>query len=179
MGMLNSSIVISWGWQCKSQKAGSFHRQDRFSLCNTAALWNFIASLSGYILQKIYWIPLFTILLLFYVFKVGKAKSATQSVLMILAMNELFQKSFNVFYFTPKKYISLILHPFPLCLFFSIIVFLLWFLTATILLIQAPLPIQSHKNTLLWLKIHIWMEFFWNQKFIFFHKRNFNPKFIN
>ena len=134
--------------------------------------------LLGIYCKKVYWIPLFTKLLLFYVFKFDKAKSATQSVLMILTMNGLFQKNFNVFYFTPKKYISLALHPFPL-LFFSIIVFILWFLTAAILLIQAPLPIQSHKNALLRLKIHIWMEFFWNQKFLLFHKRNFNPKFIN
>ena len=31
---------------------------------------------------------------------------------------------------------------------------------------------------LLQLKIHIWMKFSWNQKFIFVHKRNFNPKVI-
>ena len=42
--------IISWGWRCKSQKGGSFHRESRFSLCNTAVLWNFIASLTGYIL---------------------------------------------------------------------------------------------------------------------------------
>ena len=34
--------------------------------------------LLGIYCKKIYWIPLFTILLLFYVFEVGKAKSATQ-----------------------------------------------------------------------------------------------------
>ena len=32
--------------------------------------------------KRFYWIPLFTILLLFYMFEVGKAKSATQNVLM-------------------------------------------------------------------------------------------------
>ena len=26
--------VIDWGWRCKSQKGGSFHREGRFSLCN-------------------------------------------------------------------------------------------------------------------------------------------------
>ena len=31
-------------------KGGSFHREDRLSLCNTAVLQNFIASLTGYIL---------------------------------------------------------------------------------------------------------------------------------
>ena len=30
--------VIIWGWQCKSQNGGSFHREGRFSLCNTAVL---------------------------------------------------------------------------------------------------------------------------------------------
>ena len=36
--------VINWGWRCKSQKRSSFHREGRFSLCNTAILWNFIGS---------------------------------------------------------------------------------------------------------------------------------------
>ena len=30
--------VINWGWRCKSQKGDSFHREGRFSLCNTAVL---------------------------------------------------------------------------------------------------------------------------------------------
>ena len=72
---------------------GSFHREGRFSLCNTAVLWNFIASLTGYC-KRFYWIPLFTILLSFSVFEVGKAKRATQIVLMILTLNGLFQKIF-------------------------------------------------------------------------------------
>ena len=38
--------------------------------------------------------------MLFYVFEVSKAKSATQSVLMILTLNGLFQKNIYVFYFT-------------------------------------------------------------------------------
>ena len=37
--------VINWGRQCKSQKGDSFYREGRFSLCNTAVLWNFIARL--------------------------------------------------------------------------------------------------------------------------------------
>ena len=103
--------------------------------------------LLGIYCKRFYWIPLFTILLLFYVFEVGKAKSATQSVLMILTLNGLFQKIFQVFqcfclfftflllfftlllnflvfYFTPENSISLT-PPFSLCLFFSIIVFVL------------------------------------------------------
>ena len=45
--------------------------------------------LLGIYCKRFYWILLFTILLLFYVFEVGKAKSATQSVLMILTLNGL------------------------------------------------------------------------------------------
>ena len=73
--------------------------------------------LLGIYCKRFYWIPLFTILLLFYVFEVGKAKSATQSVLMILTLNGLFQKNFQVFYFTPENSLSLNLPPSP-CLFF-------------------------------------------------------------
>ena len=40
----------------------------------------------------------FTILLLFYVHEVGKAKSAIQSVLMILTLNGLFQKKILIFF---------------------------------------------------------------------------------
>ena len=57
--------------------------------------------------KSFYWISLFTILLSFYLFEVGKGKSATQSVLMILTLNELFQKNFQVFYFTPDNAIFL------------------------------------------------------------------------
>ena len=139
--------------------------------------------LLGIYCKSFYWIPSFTIPLLFYVFEIGKAKSATSSVLMILTRNGLFQKNFQTlgFYFTPKNVISLTLpHPFPpVCFFHYSIV--LWFPTVTILLIQAPLPIATvlHKSTLFQLKMHIWMEFFRNQKFIFLHKINFNPKVIN
>ena len=42
--------VINWGWRCNSKKGDSFHREGRFSLCNTDVLGNFFASLSGYIL---------------------------------------------------------------------------------------------------------------------------------
>ena len=50
--------------------------------------------LLGIYCKRFYWIPRFTILLLFYVFEVGKAKTATQSVLMILTLNGLFQENF-------------------------------------------------------------------------------------
>ena len=44
--------------------------------------------------RKLYQISLLTILPLFYVFEVKKAKSATQSDLMILKLSGLFQKNF-------------------------------------------------------------------------------------
>ena len=44
--------------------------------------------LLGVYCKRFYWIPLFTVLL-FYMFEVGKAKSATQSVLMILILNSI------------------------------------------------------------------------------------------
>ena len=99
--------VINWGWWCKWQKGGggeggSFHREGRFSLCSTAVLWNFIASLTGYC-KRFYWIPLFTILLLFYVFEVGKAKSATQSVLIIITCWAILEK-FLGFLLYPWKF---------------------------------------------------------------------------
>ena len=53
--------------------------------------------LLGIYCKRFYQIPLFTILLLFYVFEVGKAKIATQSVLMILTLNGLFLKMFRFF----------------------------------------------------------------------------------
>ena len=68
--------VINWGCQSKSQKGGLSHREDRFLLCNAAALSNFTANLTGYILKRFYLIPLLTTLLLFYVFEFGKAKNS-------------------------------------------------------------------------------------------------------
>ena len=50
--------------------------------------------LLGIYCKRFYRIPLFTMLLLFYVFEAGKAKSATHSVLMILTLKGLFQKKF-------------------------------------------------------------------------------------
>ena len=44
--------VINCRWRM-SQKGDSFHREGRFSLCNTAVLGKFIASLTGYILKLI------------------------------------------------------------------------------------------------------------------------------
>ena len=80
----------------------------------------FLQVLLGIYCKRFYWIPLFTILLLFYVFEVGKAKSATQSVLMILTLNGLFQKNFQVFYFTPENSLSLTLPSSPSVCFFPL-----------------------------------------------------------
>ena len=90
--------VINWGWRCKSQKGGSFHREEKFSLLYCETL---LQVLLGIYCKRFYWIPLFTILLLFYVFQVGKAKSATQSVLMILTLNRL--KVFTLLLEIPDK----------------------------------------------------------------------------
>ena len=53
--------------------------------------------LLGIYCKRFYWIPLFAILLLFQVFEVGKAKSATQSVLMIFTLNGYSRKIFRFF----------------------------------------------------------------------------------
>ena len=98
------------------------------------------------------------------------SKSATQSVLMVLTLNGLFQKNSQVFYFTPENPIS------HICLFF-------FNYSVCTVISDCNHPFDTSIFTqsltrihLLQLKIHIWMEFFWNQKFLFFHKRNFNPK---
>ena len=72
--------------------------------------------LRGIYCKKFYSIPLFTILLLFYVFEVGKAKSATQIVL-IKKLNGLFQKNFQAYFFSPENSLSLNLPLPPVCFF--------------------------------------------------------------
>ena len=111
--------------------------------------------------------------------KLAKPKVQLKSVLMILTLNGLFQKYFQVFYFTPENSISLILSLPPQFVFFHY--------SVCTLISDCNHPFDtstfthtvSQEYTLLQLKIHIWMEFFWSQKFLFFHKRNFNPKVIN
>ena len=65
----------------KGGGGGSFHREERFSLMYCETL---LQVLLGIYYKRFYWRPLFTILLLLYVFEIGKAKSATQSVLMLM-----------------------------------------------------------------------------------------------
>ena len=55
------------GWQWKPQRGTPLIREGGFSLCNTAVMWKFIVSLTGYC-KKFSGIPLFTVLLLFYLF---------------------------------------------------------------------------------------------------------------
>ena len=87
--------VINWGWRCKSQKGGTLFIGKAGShyviLLSCETLYQVLLGIYG---KRFYWIPLFTILLLFYMFEVGKVKSATQIVLMILTLNGLFQKVF-------------------------------------------------------------------------------------
>ena len=83
--------VISWGWWCKSQKGALLIGKAGSHYVILLYCETLLQVLLGIYCKRFYWIPLFTILLLFYVFEVGKAKSATQSVLMILTLNGLFQ----------------------------------------------------------------------------------------
>ena len=85
--------AINWGWRCKSQRGAIFIGKAGSAIillyCETL-----LKVLLGIYCKTLYWIPLFTILLLFYVFDADKAKNATQSVLMTLTLNGLFQKYF-------------------------------------------------------------------------------------
>ena len=74
--------VINWGWRCKSQKGALFIGKAGSHCVILLYCETLLQVLRGIYCKKFYSIPLFTILLLFYVFEVGKAKSATQSVLM-------------------------------------------------------------------------------------------------
>ena len=164
--------VINWGWRCKSQKGALFLGKAGSHCVMLLSCEVFLQVLLGIYCKRFYWIPSFhytTVLL-----RVWGLQSQTCNS---KCPNETLNSNFLLY---PWKFIILKPTPFPVC-FFSVIVFVYcnFWLQSSILLIKAPLPIQSHKNTLLQLKIHIWMEFFWNQKFLFFHKRNFNPKVIN
>ena len=111
--------VTNWGWWCKSQKRALFIGKTGsyyiiLLYCETS-----MQVLLAIYCERFYWIPLFTILLLFYVFEVGKAKYATQSVLMILTLTVLFQKNFlGTFRYFPENSISLILSRSPSVYFF-------------------------------------------------------------
>ena len=100
--------VVNWGWRCKLQKGASLHREGRFSLCNTAVLWNFVASLTGYILQKILLDTSFhyaTVVLRVWGLQSQKCNSDCPNE----KLNGLFQKNFQVFNSTHENSLSLTL----------------------------------------------------------------------
>ena len=78
--------VISWGWWCKSQKGALLIGKAGSHYVILLSCETLLQVLLGIYCKRFYRIPLFTILL-FYVFEVGKAKSATQSFLMVLTLN--------------------------------------------------------------------------------------------
>ena len=130
--LVSSHIYKIWAnrgknvwWMLKSHQlgvameGGSFHREGRFSLCNTAVLWIFNASFTGYILWKVLLDTSFhytTVVLRLWGWQSQKCNS----------------KYPNTMSFWYKH-----LYPYSL-----------------------------ERIHLLQLKIHIWMEFFGNQKFL-------------
>ena len=77
-GMLKSHQL---GVAMQVTKGGSFIGKAG-SLCVMLYCETFLQGLLGIYCKRFYWISLFTILLLFYVFEIDKAKSASQNVLM-------------------------------------------------------------------------------------------------
>ena len=110
--------VINWGWRCKSQKGALFIWKAGSHCVILLYCETLLQVLLGIYCKRFYWIPLFTILLLFCVFEVGKAKSATQSILMKHRMG--YSRKIFKFLLYPWKFIILNPTSFPLCLFFSI-----------------------------------------------------------
>ena len=90
---------INQGWRCKSQKGDYFHKEGRFYviLLSCETLLQVLLSIYG---KRFHRIGLFTTLALFCEFEAGKAKRATQSVLVVLTLNGLLEKFFQVFEFT-------------------------------------------------------------------------------
>ena len=81
---------------------------------------------------------------------------------------------FSSNYFNPENSIFLTLPLFPLCFFPLLCLYFNFWLQASFWYKYL------YPYSLTWihmqLQIHIWMEFFRNKKFTFFHKRNLNPK---
>ena len=97
--------LINWGWQCKSTLGGALFIGKAGSHCVILLCFEaFLLVLLVIYCKRFYWILLFTIRLLFNVFEVGKAKSATQNVLMKHWMGYS-RKIFKLF------------TPFPVCFF--------------------------------------------------------------
>ena len=151
-------LIVTNLW-CKSQKGGSFHWERRFSLCNTAVLWNFIVSLTGYIPT----VKDFTGYLFSLYYCCFKCLRLAKPNVQLKCPNDIntewaLTEKFSSFYFTPENSIFLTLPLSPLFVFFHYSVCTAIsdcnhpFHTSTFTL-------QSHKNTLLQLKIHIWSSF--------------------
>ena len=95
------SKVISWGWECKSQKESLFIGKAGSHYVIMLYCETLLQFWLGIYCKKFYWILLFTILLLLYVFEVGKAKSATQSV----------PNDINTEWAIPERFLSFLLYP--------------------------------------------------------------------
>ena len=118
------SKVISWGWRCKSKKGTVFIGKTGSHYVILLYYETLLQVLLGIYCKRFYQIHLFTILLLLYVFEVGKAKSTTQIILMILTLNGLFQKKIQAFYFTLGKSREIKLHTQKLCIYNCVVPFI-------------------------------------------------------
>ena len=76
--------VINWGWRCKSRRGALFIGKAGSDCVILLYCETLLQVLLGTYCKRFYRRPLFTKLLLLYMFEVGKAKSAIQSVLMKL-----------------------------------------------------------------------------------------------
>ena len=167
------------GWRCKSQKEGSFHRKGRFWLCNTAVLWNFIASLTGYILQKILLDTSFhytTVALRVWGWQSQKCNSKCPN-------------DNNTEWAIPEKFSSFLLYSWklhilnPLPPFSPLFAFFHCSVCTAISDCNHPFDRSTITHTALQEYIiateNTYLELFWNRKFLFSQKRNHNPKVIN
>ena len=80
---MEKTLRTSFGVEMQATRRDNFYEKEGFSLCNTAAL-KLILSAIGYCKLFFTTVPLFPILLLFYLFvsiEIDKTKSAIQSIL--------------------------------------------------------------------------------------------------
>ena len=132
------------GVKMQVTKGGSFHRESRFSLCNTAILWNFIAyglyTVKGFIM---YFFHYTAVALCVWDWQSQKCNSKCPN-------------DINTEWAIPEEFSSFLLYPWkfhilnppllpPLFAFFYYSVCIVIF--TTILLIKASLPTQPHKNS--------------------------------
>ena len=105
-----------------------------------------LQNLLGVYCKRFYWILLFTMLLLFYVFEVGKARSATQSVLNNISTEWTILEKFLSFLLYSWKFHILNPPPLPPLFFFHYSVCTVIFDWNHIFDIST-FSIQFHKNT--------------------------------